>query len=215
MEGVGGGGDRWTPGQLTSVMSQRLPVKFAGRDQTSQTLIDTAAVRPTQRRHCAACGPQNMTVMSLRLFLPPSPPHTHFGAIIPPFSPAVRSCFTPVRPYWLPFCPISPPLTRLSVINTDSRPLRGGLPPHRCQRWSSTPRSCTLGRLSRPPRIVRRLSAESGGPPFTLNTAAQRARAAHRHRRPREGSQHNGGGVGGGVVSVCTFSPTRETMCLC
>lgn len=54
----------------------------------------------------------------LRLSLSLSLSHI-FGTIIPLFNWAVWSCFTPVHPHWLPFCPISPPLIRLCVINND------------------------------------------------------------------------------------------------
>lgn len=74
----------------------------------------------TQCLHCQVSGWQDMKAMPLTLFLPPSLPHI-FGTIIPLFSSAVWSCFTPVHPHWLPFCPISPPLIRLCVISNDSQ----------------------------------------------------------------------------------------------
>lgn len=81
--------------------------------------------------------------LSLCLRLPLS--HS-FGTIIPLFNWAVWSCFTPVHPHWLPFCPISPPLIRLSVINNDRQKMAvhsGALVPPRCQRCSSTPHAYT------------------------------------------------------------------------
>lgn len=60
--------------------------------------------------HCQVSGWQDMKAMplchvSFCLRLPLS--HI-FGTIIPLFSSAVWSCFTPVQPHWLPFCPIHP-----------------------------------------------------------------------------------------------------------
>lgn len=119
----------------------------------------------TQCQHCQARGWQDMKVMQLSLFLPPSLSLTHiFGTIIPLFNSVVWSCFTPVQLHWLLFCPISLPLIRLCVINIDrqKKPVHiGALTPPRCQRWSSTPHSCTLNSLSGPPCIVPPLSAES------------------------------------------------------
>ncbi len=150
----------------------------------------------TQSLHCQASGWQDMKAMPLNLSLPPSLSHI-FGTIIPLFNWAVWSCFTPVHPHWLPFCPISPPLMRLSVISNDRQKMAGhigALVPPWCQRCSSAPHSSTCGRLSEPSCIVSLLSAQSNAKVVGFHSlwltqgAPQWPRVAHMHNQPKEGS---------------------------
>ncbi len=167
-------------------------------------------------------------VSNASLFLPPSLAHI-FGTIIPLFNSAVWSCFTPVHPHWLPFCPISPPLIRLCVIDNDRQKMSvhiGALMPPWCQRCGSTPRSYILNLLTKPSCIVSLLSAESDAKVvgfhslwLTHNTP-QWPRVAHMHGQPKEGSQHNSGALKGGMNkeiaqrehSYCQIAANKSSM---
>lgn len=161
----------------------------------------------TQILHCRVSGWQDMKAMPLSFFLPRSLSHI-FGMIITLFNSAVWSCFTPVHPHWLLFCPISPLLISLCVINNDRQKMpvhiRALMPPQ-CQRCSSTPHSYLLKLLTKTSCVVSLLSAESNAKVagfhllwLTHNTP-QWPRVAHMHGQPKEGSQHNSGALKGGI----------------
>lgn len=129
-----------------------LAVKHVGQEQMFMhpkyaSNYASVIVGRTQSLHCRARGWQDTKAMPLTVSLCLRLPLSHsFGTIIPLFNWAVWSCFTPVHPHWLPFCPISPPLIRLSVINNDRQKMAvhsGALVPPRCQRCSSTPHAYT------------------------------------------------------------------------
>lgn len=129
-----------------------LAVKHVGQEQMFMhpkyaSNYASVIVGRTQSLHCRACGWQDTKAMPLTVSLCLRLSLSHsFGTIIPLFNWAVWSCFTPVHPHWLPFCPISPPLIRLSVINNDRQKMAvhsGALVPRRCQRCSSTPHAYT------------------------------------------------------------------------
>lgn len=153
----------------------------------------------TQCLHCQVSGWQDMKAMPLSLFLPPSLSLV-FGTIIPLFNSAVWSCFTPVHPHWLPFCPISPPLICLCVINNDRQKMavhiRALMPP-RCQWSSSNPCSCIFKPLTKTSCIVSLLSAESDAEVVgfyslkLMHNTLQWPHVARTHGQPKEGSQHN------------------------
>lgn len=82
--------------------------------------LNYASNYASQCQHCGVSRWQDMKAMPVTLFLPPSLSLAHiFGTIIPLFNRVVWSCFTPLHPHWLLFCPISPFLIRLCVINND------------------------------------------------------------------------------------------------
>lgn len=116
---------------------------------------------------------------TLTLFLPLS--HI-FGMIIPLFNSAVWSRFTLVHMHQLPFCPISPPLIRLCVINNDRQKIAVHIGASRATAMP-TPRSYMLNLLTKLLCIVFLLSAqrhcESGGIHFDWGTILHNGPALH------------------------------------
>lgn len=104
--------------------------------------------------------------------------HT-LGMIIPLFNSAVWSYFTPVHTHWLMFRLISPPLTRLCVINNDRQKMAahiGDLMPPRCQWSSTTLGSCMIQLLTKPKCCDAKVVGSVHG---DWNTSCTVSRVAH------------------------------------
>lgn len=133
-----------------------------------------------------------------------------FGTIIPLFNRVVWSCFMPLHPHWLLFCPISPFLICLCVINNDRQKMGVHIGAPSCHHDASDPvqhqqpNSYKLNLLTKLSCIVSLLSAQRnaravGSYSFWLTrNTLQWSRAAHMQSQPKEGS-HNSRALKGGM----------------